>query len=177
MGQLMNSIYQALYEEDYDYGVARTIERKGPFYLPYTGFVEDWEPLVLRLTEGESCDYLSSNLGCRLCSGKLKNIFEDGAASTDKLQWLPVEVQSDAESLTYWILHFPDPPDVLDLEKSILAGDFVVKPVFAREKLYDHAVFSYPEAGELTFFVSEPVKCTIENASCTGLELSPAPVV
>jgi hypothetical protein len=166
--------YQVLFDEKAVYGVAETVSKVGLFTLPYGGVVEDWQPLVLALREGEFSDYLSSNLGCRLCSDRLKGILQKCASPDDKLQWLAVEVHRGAEQRDYWILHFPVPPDVLNKGKSILAGDFVVKPVLSEGAIGQHQVFAYPKAGEMKLFVAEPVKRAIEAAGCTGMELSRA---
>jgi len=172
----MSVYYKVLFDEEGVFGVAHTIEKGDLFTLPYCGVVENWKPLALELREGEFADYLASNLGCRLCSERLRNILQTHASSTDELQWLSVEVCRGMEKRAYAILHFPAPPDILNKNKSILAGDFVAKPVLSKSSLGTHQVFSYPNAGELKLFVSEPVKRAIEAAGCSGLELSRAPV-
>ncbi len=181
----MSMYFKALFEDE-DYSGVAYIEKSqetgtwfpppGIFFLPDTGFVESWQPLVLELRDGGFADYLASNLGCRLCSERLKGIFQSCASSDDELQWLAVEVHKGAEKRTYWVLHFPNPPDVLNWDKSILAGDFVVKPVLSKDATSGHQIFAYPRAGKLSLFVAEPVKRAIEAAGCTGMELSRAPV-
>jgi len=168
--------YKVLFDAKNVFGVARTVEKGGLFTLPYAGVVDGWQPFVLELREGEFADYLSSNLGCRLCSDRLKGILQNGASPDDELQWLPVEVHRGAEKRPYWILHFPNSPDVLNRNKSILAGDFVVKPVLSTDAIVSHQVFSFPKGGKLPLFVAGPVKRAIEAAGCTGMELSHAPV-
>jgi hypothetical protein len=183
----MTMYYQVLFDDEGVYGVAYTDKNQetgpcfpppGGFGLPYAGIVEDWQPLALELREGDFADYLASNLGCRLCSDRLKSILESHASPADELQWLVTEVHRRAEKHVYWILHFPNPPDVLNKSKTLFVDgtDVVVKPVLSKDATAGHQVFAYPEAGELTLFVGEPVKRAIEAAGCTGMELSRAPL-
>lgn len=138
------------------------------FHLPYIGVVTEWKTLTLELRDGGYPDYLASNIGSRMCSTRLKDILQSLAAPIDELHWLPIEVTLGTESRPYWILHFPNPPDVLNKERTIFAGCCVVKPVLAKEVVGNHQVFSYPRAGQLKLFVSEQVKRAIEAAGCTG---------
>lgn len=172
----MTTYYQVLFDEDGVFGVAKTIEKGDLFTLPYSGAVEGWQPLMLDLIEGDFADYLSSNLGCRMCSKRLQDILEAHASSDDMLQWLPVIVRRGVEQRIYSILHFPNPPDILNKDKSIFAGEFVVKPVISKSAIGSHKVFAYPKAGETKLFVNEQVKIAVEAAGCTGLELSRAAV-
>ena len=172
----MTKYYKVLFDDQGSYGVARTTERGELFALSDRRRVEDWKPLALELRDGTFADYLASNLGCRLCSERLRSILHDHASPLDQIQWLNVEVFRGTEKRTYAILHFPSPPDVLNMTMSIVAGDFVVKPVLSKQAVEGHDVFSFPNGGELPLFVSEPVKRAIVAAGCTGLELSQAPI-
>ena len=172
----MTKIYQILFDDKGVYGVAESTENSDLFILPNEGVIEDWEPLRLKITEGEFADYLANDLGVRLCSENLKNLLQKHATHYDKIQWLPVEVEKDEEIRIYSILHFPKSPDILNHNNSIYAGDFVVKPVFLKEAISRNNVFSYLKAGNLKLFISEPVKLAIEDERCTGMEISRAPV-
>jgi hypothetical protein len=106
-----------------------------------------------------------------MCSEKLTRILQSEAHTTDGLQWLAVSVRKQRDECLYYILHFPDPPDVLDKQRSILAGDdFVVKPVFSRQLVLCHAVFAYPRNEGVALFVSEHVMRALQIAKCTGME-------
>lgn len=168
----MTTFYKILFDENGVFGVAQTIEKHDLFTLPYSGVVEDWQPIVLDLREGEFADYLASNLGCRMCSDRLRSILKAHASPDDELQWLPVIVRRGVEQRSYSILHFPNPPDVLNKEKTIFAGEFVVKPVLSKIAIGNHRVFSFPKGGELPLFADEQAKLAIEAAGCTGLEAS-----
>lgn len=172
----MTKIYQMLFNDEGVFGVAESVDNSDLLVLPYDGIVENWHPLRLKITEGEFADYLANDLGGRLCSERLKNVLQQHASPSDELQWLPVEVKGDEENRSYAILHFPKPPDILNKNKSIYAGDFVVKPVFLKDAISRHHVFAYSKAGHLKLFVSEPVKLAIEAEGCTGIEFSEAPV-
>jgi hypothetical protein len=168
--------YKVLFQDNETLGVGYTVEQRDLFFLPDSGRVENWQPINLVLRDGGFPDYLASNLGCRLCSEVLKRILDDGAAPADELQWLEVRVRKDTEQRPYYILHFPNPPDVLDKSRTIFAGDFVVKAVLSIEKTKDHRVFAYPGCGCLPLFVAGDVNRAIQKHVCTGLEISRAPV-
>ena len=68
------------------------------------------------------------------------------------------------------------PVDVVNKEASIMAGNFVVKPVLNLSCLDSHKVFTYPESGELRFYVEQSVRDKILESGCTGLEFSKTPV-
>lgn len=172
----MSEIYRILFDDLGVFGLAESVGDTDLLMLPYDGVVENWSPLKVQLTEGVFTDYLANDLGVRLCSERLKNILQQHASSHDELQWLPVEVKGGEESRTYSILHFPKPPDILNKNKSLIASDFVVKPVFLKDAISRHQVFAYSKAGQLKLFVSESVKDAIEAEQCTGMEISRAPV-
>jgi hypothetical protein len=169
--------YQVLFPEaEEPFGVAWAEERQELFFLPESGCVEGWKPLTMQLRDGEFSDYLGNNLGCRLCSPKLRSILETRASASDRLQWLNVFVTLSDDIREYFILHFPTPIDCLDPLHTIRSGDFVVKPVLAAAAVSGHDVFTYPGSGELCWFVSDTVKGAIKSARCTGLMLSKAPM-
>jgi hypothetical protein len=92
------------------------------------------------------------------------------------LQWLEVAVRTQEEERRYYILHFPQPPDVLDKNKTIFAGDFVVKAVLSTEAVVGHRVFGYPRCGCLRLFISEEVRTAIIEEQCIGMDISKAPL-
>jgi hypothetical protein len=148
----------------------------GILLLPYFGSVTGWNKLSLSLTDGDFVDYFASDLGCRLCSRRLKALLQAHASAMDVLQWLPVEVTSGIETKEYFILHFPSPPDILDREKTIFAGTAVIKPVLSKQKIAGHKVLTYSEGGNLPLFVSDDVKSAIVEAGFTGLNCVRVPV-
>lgn len=170
----MTKCYKVLFDDRGLYGLAKTPKTGPLFTLPDSGTVEDWQTMTLDLVEGDFVDYLASNLGCRLCSQRLQGLLESHASPVDELQWLPVNVRKGTEHHSYSILHFPNPPDVLNKEKSLFARDFVVKPVLSEAAVGNHRVFSYPGGGEITLFVNEQVKRAIKAAGYSGMELSRA---
>jgi len=147
------------------------------FRLPKAGRVNNWNPLTLNLVDGEFADYLGSNLGCRLCSDRLKSILDSHAFVSDDIQWLPVVVEQGTIKKNYSILHFPNPPDILHKNKTIFVDDFVVKPVLSADAIGQHKVFSYPKGGELPLFITQSVKEAIDSEGCTGLEFTRVAVV
>lgn len=172
----MKKYFRMSFLEEDPHGIGETVGEE-EVILPYRGEVRGWKPILLDLREGAYPDYLASNLGRRLCSEKLKAILSDGASPDDKLQWLPLNVRDGRESRAYYLLHFPDPPDILDKRKTIFAAkDVVVKPVFLGKALEDHRVFTYRKNEGLPLFVVDEIKRELENKQCTGIDFLPVPV-
>jgi hypothetical protein len=172
----MTNYYKVLFQEEESLGIGHTVESRDLFFLPDTGTVDGWQPLVLELREGDYPDYLACNLGCRLCSERLKDILQSRASPSDVLEWLEVVVRKQGQERRYFILHFPQAPDVLDKKKTIFAGDFVVKAVLSKDAVAGHQVFAYPKCGCLPLFISEEVSRAIDEEQCTGMEFSKLPV-
>src|SRR5262245_43219392 len=158
----MSNYYKVLFQEEQNLGVGHSIEQSDLFFLPDTGKVTNWKPIILELRDGDYPDYLASNLGCRLCSERLKTVLDEHASPSDSLQWLEVLVNKQGGDRRYFILHFPEPPDVLDKKKTMFAGDFVVKAVLSRDAIGGHRVFAYPKCGCLPLFISDEVKRHIQ---------------
>ncbi len=162
-------------EKDYEpYGVGYVVDGNERIFLPYEGEVTDWSPLKFMLRDGDYCDYLSTNSVHRVCSERLRNILDDHCGQKDELQWLPLSVHLGNEAKAYYALHFPNPADVLDIEKTMWVNgtDLVIKPVFSSDKLSGHSVFSFPKDESLPLFVDTSAKIAIEDAGCTGLQFT-----
>jgi hypothetical protein len=178
MALVMGDYYEILFQEETHLGVGYTVAESDLFFLPDTGKVKNWNPIILELRDGQYPDYLASDLGCRLCSKRLKDVLAAEASASDSLQWLDVLVRTQYEERLYFILHFPEPPDVLDKRKTIFAGDtdVVVKAVLSRDAVTGHKVFAYPKCGCLPLFISKDVKRRIRVEKCTGMDIPKVPI-
>lgn len=159
------SIY---FDESEELGTGRSRSEE-LLFLPDRGPITDWATLQLDLVDGAFPDYLASDLGCRICSDRMRNILDSLALPADVLQWLPIQVVSGDVIRSYWVLHFPEPVEALG-KRTIWQGDFVVKPVLSVTRLNGHAVLTYPGAEGVGFVVNAEVKGALESASCTGFE-------
>lgn len=146
--------------------------------LAEPGLVEDWKPLEVVVREGSPADYLANNVGVRLCSKRLRTAIDAASADADQLQWLDAQVIDESGNVrTYYVLHFPTLPDVLDPDRTIKSrGWFVVKPVIARSRVGTHRVFSFP-GGTSRMIVAEDVRKAIEKAGCTGVDFAAVALV
>jgi hypothetical protein len=165
----MTAYFRVLQPENSRFGVAYSSVDEELILLPYEGRVGAWAPPRLRLRGGKPSDYLANDQRLRLCSDRLKEVLEKTAAASDEMQWLPVEVEGDHGVAAYQALHFPNPPDVLDPDRTLWAEDFVVKPVLSRRKAHLHRIFCYPKSEGRPLFVAHEVKTAIVGAGCTGL--------
>ena len=166
--------YQMTYAENTDYepyGVAYASSEADPFLLPRSGTrIESWKPLMLELRDGDFADYLTNDLGARLCSNRMQKIIEKNRSQNDELQWLEVIVSNaNGESIKYYVLHFPEDYPVVNKEKSIMAGDLVVKSVLNFKIVKDHNIFTLPGEAGRTVYISELLKKVIVNNELTGM--------
>ena len=166
--------FQITYAENSDYepyGVACASSDVDPFLLPKSGTkIESWKPLTLELRRGEFADYLTNDLGARLCSLHMKRILEKNRSINDELQWLEVLVsKTNGESKKYYALHFPEDYPVVNKEKSTMAGDMVVKSVLDINTVKDHNIFTLPGEAGRTIYISEHLKEAIESNELTGM--------
>lgn len=163
-----------IYFEDNDAQAVARDSNPDLFFLPDHGIVEHWAGRDLTLSEGVITDYLASDMGCRMCSEKMRGVLDESRSENDHLQWLPVVVHAGKESLTYYILHLPTPLPILDKDRTLYAagGRAVVKPVIDPKAAEGHAVMAYPGAGQLGLVVNEATMKALKRAGCTGMSFS-----
>ena len=137
-------------------------------YSRRSGQIVQWSPVNLILRDGELCDYPATDLGAMVCSGKMRKILENYVAPSDNLQWLDVRIVAAERVDSFYILHFPEEPDVLDLERSVFDEFGVVRPVISNRKAELHGVF-VREKGDKGFVVSDRAKKGMEDAGLRGL--------
>jgi hypothetical protein len=93
------------------------------------------------------------------------------------VQWLPVFVTDlDKKQFEYYVLHFPEPPDVLNLNpgETIYDDDtgILIRPCISRAKAEKHSLFNIRGLFCQTI-VNENVKLVLEAEGITGIEFSP----
>lgn len=92
------------------------------------------------------------------------------------MQWLPTLVRSrDGHELPYWVLHFPEVPQVIDVSKSVMVGSMIVKAYLDANLVDQHRVFSFPNES-LRLVIASEVKESIEMAGCSGMKFSMVPI-
>jgi hypothetical protein len=176
----MSEIYQVLFKSNIETnGVGYVIEGDVHFRLPNEGKVNDWKPIVVEVRDGDYCDYLACNIGGRICSKKLRDIINQNASTHDDLQWLDLSAIKNGEKQVYYMLHFPYPPDVLNIDRTLFVKntDIVVRPVFSRIRCESFNVISFYENMGVSWYIRDFVKKAIQAAGCTGIEFSQARVV
>lgn len=170
----MNKCFYMRYKEEETTGVAYCTSHALAESINDSSVIQKWTPPVFELRDGGLADYLPNDMGWRLCSEKLRALILNEAGKNSVL-WLPVEVIANKMKHTYFVLHFSSFPDVLNLQKSILASQFVVKAVLDKAKVSNEKIFSFKS--ELTrLVVSESLMNRIMEANCTGVEFSKVPV-
>lgn len=112
------------------------------------GSVRQWEAPRFRLDTGVAVDYLANSSAWRLCSKRLRDVLDTTRGDRDVLEWLPVAVVDRAGAeLPYWVLHFPDVPDVVHRTKSVFSGSVLVKACIDITRASGHDVFTLSRYG------------------------------
>lgn len=164
-----------------DFGVAFAPPEVDPVGLiPDRGEITFWTPLEFVVKPGEwggpLADFVNSNLPVRLCSKRLKDLLESLRSEADNVQWLPVYVTDvEGKRVEHYILHFPEPPDVLNLDPGETIYDaesgVLIRPCLSRSKVENHRLFNIPGL-EIATVVDETVKRALEGAGMQGMEFS-----
>ena len=140
------------------------------------GEVTDWRVLHFTLGEGVQTDYLANSFAIRLCSQKLREVIDGARGRDDVVQWLPaVVIGRDGVEMPHWVLHFPEPPEVLNVSKSLMAGAFIVNACLDPNLVAGLKVFGFPNE-DLRLLVAYDVRRAIERAGCTGMAFSRVPM-
>jgi hypothetical protein len=165
-------IYDIILNSDPRLGFAESLEELPLFLLPEEGFVENWRPLVFELRDRKFGDYVSCEYSLRLCSQRLREILQQNASPHDVLQWLDIQIRRGSEERQYFVLHFPEPRDVLDKEHTVYGTKegSVIKPAFSRRLCEQYNIFTHSKDPRHGFYIRDHVKKAIEAAKCTGME-------
>ena len=151
-------------------GVAYLIDSGQLHLLPEEGWVKGWEIRRFFLRNGIYADYLAADISCRLCSERLRDILERCKSEKDVLQWLDAEVESETgEKKRYYLLHFPEPEDLLDKSKCAYYKTTLLKHVIDMKASAGHEVFSYIGGSTVSFIATQKVREELKNAGCSGL--------
>jgi hypothetical protein len=158
----------------YPIGVTREQDRPLIGHYLRGGRVENWPSREYELRDGGFVDYQPDVRGFLLCSERLRDVLEASKGPLDVVQWLPVSLKRPSdEARPYWILHFPERPDLLDHELSHFHEGRLLKGVLSLRKAQGHHVVPTLEARFTTFMVSATVREAILAADCTGIIFDP----
>lgn len=152
-----------------------TVDREVDDRLIAGGSIQQWDAPTFRLNAGVAVDYLANSSAWRLCSQRLRALLDSNRGDRDVLQWLPVSVVDAAGvDLRYWVLHFPEVPDVIHKTRSVFSGSVLVKACIDTGLAAGHRVFTLSRYGDY-LVVADQVKTAVTQAGCTGIEFSRMP--
>jgi hypothetical protein len=119
------------------------------YFPPRAGRIENWQTFHCQVIEGEGFeDYPPNSHSLRMCSQRLKDIFENNKGTEDKIQWVDATLTWNGETRPYYILHFYECMDVVDMVASKWNPETrsfdALHPVFLREKIVNHNMFTIP---------------------------------
>lgn len=147
------------------------------------GVINSWEHITfdIQKNSGLIADFLTSNLGGRLCSQKLKEIIERFKRPSDVIQWLPVNINflDSGESFTYYHLHFINPFSGYSKEHSMFGPDgSLMSPAWIYEDIKDKEIFTCSGIFQYRLiFISDTITEKIEHEECTGLNFKSTSIV
>lgn len=151
------------------------IDREVAGRLVAGGYVRQWDTPSLQLDAGIIVDYLANAPAFRLCSQRLREVIDGNRGDRDVLEWLPVAVANRAGTeLPYWVLHFPEVPDVIHKARSVFSGSVLVKACIDTTLATGHDVFTLSRYS-VYLVVTDQLKTAITQAGCTGIEFSRMP--
>jgi len=131
----------------------------------------EWTPVRLTLCDGGVADAHGGNLTRVVYSELFRRVVDSHKAAEDSIEWMRFEVAADGEIRDFYVPVFPDCPDILHREKSIFAGDFVVKPVIDARKVGTRQVLAFDPNSD-RFFISDRIRQALVSAGCRGIEFS-----
>jgi hypothetical protein len=159
--------------------------------------VDGWTAPAFDLTVGTVVDYLANSMAFRLCSQRLRDAIDRSLSALDLVQWLPVVVRDRKQTeLPYWAIHFPEPPNVINMSKSVLyfpdpkvvasrpvlamdspkpTDPVIVKACLDANLVAGRRFFGFRN-DSVHLIVADDVKNEIERAECSGMKFSRVPV-
>ena len=142
----------------------------------YGGEIDDWEPRFYTLT-GELVDLQPELRGLKLCSDRLKEVLDEERADIDVVQWPPATVEHHGTSYGYWVLHFPEFPDVVDRARSTFQvmkeREFVNHAVLDSNKVVGRRLLASPERFLNAFVVAEEIRLRLVAEGFVGPDFEP----
>lgn len=137
----------------------------------------DWRPLHFVLEQGSIVtDYLANSFAFRLCSERLRDVIDQNKGIDDDVQWLPTTVEwPKGQQMSYWVLHFPTYPDVMNKTRTVTSGPVIVKAYLDPGLVRGHRVFSRPR-DSVSLIVADSVRKAISRSGCSGMTFSKVPM-
>jgi hypothetical protein len=117
-------------------------------------------------------DILSSVDSARLVSDAVRDIVS--SFDTGEIAWLPARVVTPSgDSLRYWLVHYPNPRDVLNPELSRFGPGGPIRWVVDLAQVQELPVFMIPGLVTETFIVHPEVRRALVESEVTGMESRP----
>ena len=159
-----HSPYGAAYFKSYNELFLRPMFKVGP--------IESWEPPLGEFHGGPLSDLLNNDTFDMLCSAKLRDAIEGGKSDADSLQWLDAIIKDEKDrEFKYFILHLPQPHDVLDSRQTIYdTPNGVIRPAISVRLAEPYNIFRFAD-DDFRFYLSDNMRKVIKEADCTNVVL------
>jgi hypothetical protein len=154
----MMNVYAVMWPQDGEGGMARKPSGWWPPKFGGQELLPGWTTPTF-LVEGRLVDLQANDAGVKLFSSRMRKTVDEHKDSSDRIEWLPVRIQSGGDSYDYAILHLLDEVDVIDRKRSVLnpVTGGVIKLHVRGEAVDGHRIFTYSNATGLVVLVTEPM--------------------
>ena len=125
-------------------------------------------------------DFIANSLAWPLFSERMKNVIQENLKGTEGVYWLPVNINTKKEKVTYYLTCFESKLDVLDMNKSKFVGSMTVLPVFSLKKIIKFEIFQPPSSLwkiSPLIYVSEKIRAVLEEKNMRGLKFEDTRIV
>lgn len=121
-------------------------------------------------------DYQPNCLAWPIFSERMKIVIDQNITGSENIDWIEVEIFTDEESRSYYILRFNKELDVLDLDRTTFVPNtnLVLKGVFAAKKIEKFSIFYLPKPNDLWkitsgIYINQKLKDALEQKQLIGL--------
>ncbi len=164
-------IYTVTWPQDSEGAVARKPNGWWPPKFGERELLPEWS-IPTFVVNGTLVDLQPNDAGVKILSSRMQNAVEKSRSPSDRIEWLPVHLQSGDAIHEYAIPHLLDELDVIDRKQSILnrATCGVIKAHLRADAIDGHRVFTYSNATGIILLFTEHVYETLKL--CTGCAFS-----
>lgn len=112
-----------------------------------------------------------------MMSENMKILIEKHLTGQEGISWIAAKVNNDRHFQYYYIPRFEKMLDVLDMGKTKLINDRIIKPYFSLSKTANYNMFHQPSKHKLwkitpRLYVDEAIKAALQRAEISGIEFN-----
>lgn len=125
-------------------------------------------------------DHQPNSLAWPMMSENMKILIEKHLTGKEEISWIAAKINNDKHFRHYYFPRFEKLLDVLDIEKTKLINDRIIKPYFSFSKTANYNMFHQPSKHNLwkitpRLYVDEGIKAALQSAEISGIEFDEVP--